>query len=118
MKTKFLRLGAIVLLCAAVGFAADVSGKWSADVPTRGETVKTTFMLKVDGEALTGTVESPQGSVAIANGKVSGDTISFTVEGQGGGSTTFEGTISGDEIKFKRTGRRGQPREFTATRVK
>jgi hypothetical protein len=31
---------------------------------------------------------------------------------------TFTGTVAGDEMKLKRAGGRGEPREFTAKRVK
>ena len=44
--------------------AADVSGKWSGEVPGRGgQTAAATFVFKVDGDKLTGTMTGPQGEV-------------------------------------------------------
>ncbi|MEK7406550.1 MAG: hypothetical protein AAB225_15720 [Acidobacteriota bacterium] len=113
------------LLCAvAVGaLAADVTGKWTAQVPGReGQTREVTFTLKADGEKLTGTMSGRQGAeIPIAEGKVSGDTLSFTVTQEMGGNTVkqiYTGKIAGDEIQFKREGGRGAAREFTAKRAK
>jgi len=111
----------ISALCA-VALAADVTGKWTAQVPGRdGQTREQVFTFKVDGEKLTGTVPAGQGQeVAIANGKVSGDTLSFTVTREMGGNSvklTYTGTLAGDVIKFKREGGQGQAREFTAKRA-
>ncbi len=44
--------------------------------------------------------------------------ISFVVEDAERGNQNFKGTVAGDEIKFTRTGARGNPRPFTAKRVK
>jgi hypothetical protein len=114
---------AIVLLAASfAAVAADVAGKWQAQVPGRNGTRETTFVLQTDGGKLTGTmsVEGQQPS-PIADGKISGDTVSFTATAERGGNTvkyTFTGTVAGDEIRFKREGGPGQPREFTAKRAK
>ncbi len=113
----------IVFALCAVALAADVTGKWTAQVPGRdGQTREQIFNFKVDGEKLTGTIPSGRGQdvVAIADGKISGDTLSFTVTRQMGGNSvklTYTGTIAGDVIKFKREGGQGQPREFTAKRA-
>jgi hypothetical protein len=114
---------ATLLLCVSSGvFAADVTGKWTAQVPSRqGGTREQTFNFKADGDKLTGTVSGRQGDVAIADGKISGDTISFTVKMEYGGNSVeqkYTGAVSGDEIKFKREGGQGAAREFTAKRAK
>ena len=112
----------ISALCA-VALAADVTGKWTAQVPGRdGQTREQIFNFKVDGEKLTGTIPSGRGQDvdAIADGKVSGDTLSFTVTREMGGNSvklTYTGTLAGDVIKFKREGGQGQAREFTAKRA-
>ena len=114
LATFVLALG----LGTGVIMGADASGKWFGKVPARGDTLAdTTFVLKVEGTKLTGTVDGVRGLKPIANGQVSGDTISFLVEDERG-NQSFKGTVSGDEIKFTRTGPNGQPRPFTATRVK
>lgn len=113
----------ILLLCFAFGvLAADVTGKWTAQVPGRsGQMREQTFNFKADGDKLTGTVSGRQADIAIADGKISGDAISFTVKMEYGGNTVeqkYTGAVAGDEIKFKREGGQGPAREFTAKRVK
>lgn len=115
-------LVAFTLLATSL-VAADVSGKWSAQVPGRnGETREQIFNLKADGEKLTGTMSAGQGGEAsIDDGKVAGDTVSFTMTREMNGNTvkwTYTGTVSGDEIKMKRAGGQGEPREFVAKRAK
>lgn len=107
-----------LLACGLAAWAADVTGKWTAQVPGRqGQARETTFMFKQDGETLTGTVSGQQGDQPIKDGKVSGNTIAFVRESQRG-KQTFTGTIAGDEIKFKRAMEQGDPQEFVAKRAK
>jgi hypothetical protein len=96
--------------------AADVSGKWTGQVTSRGEATTATFTFKVDGEKLTGTMTSSQGEVALQEGKVSGDQLSFTTTG-GNAKIVFQGTVAGNEIKMTRTREGGQSREFTLKRA-
>jgi hypothetical protein len=104
--------------------AADIGGRWTAQVPGRdGQPRETTFNFKVEGNKLTGTVSGRQGDNPISDGKIDGDEISFTVALNIGGSSVkllYKGKVSGDEIKFIRTreGSDQAAREFTATRVK
>jgi len=115
-KSTLLKVFVILGLTAGL-FAADVTGKWTAQVPGQGgQARETTFTLRVDGDKLTGTMSGRQGDTPIADGKVTGDKISFTVESQRG-KRTYVGTVSGDEIKFKREGGQ-QAQEFTAKRAK
>jgi hypothetical protein len=118
MLKRFIFATALCLLAVFAALAADVTGKWTAQVPGRsGQTREQTFNLKADGQTLTGTVSGRQGDVQISNGKIDGDKISFTVAG-GQGEQKYTGTVSGDEIKFKREGGQGAAREFTAKRAK
>lgn len=117
-----IRIALLSFALAIAAFAADVSGKWTAEVPGRGgNTQKVTITLKADGSALTGTVSNPMGETAISDGKVDGDTVTFTVTREMQGNTVkqnYTGKLAGDEIKFTvvREGGQGQPREFTAKR--
>jgi hypothetical protein len=115
-----LILGAIAaFLLAATLAAADISGKWTGQVPRRsGEPAEYTFTFKVEGDRLTGTVTTPQGESPIVDGKVSGDTITFKVEDSPRGASDYKGNIAADAIQFTRTGRGGQARPFTAKRAK
>ena len=113
-----------VFAALSLAWAADVNGKWTAQVPGRGgQTRETTFNFKAEGEKLTGTVSGMQGDTPISDGKISGDDISFTLKlNFQGNEITFlyKGKISGDEIKMTRTRQGGdQPgQEFTAKRAK
>jgi len=112
-----MRLILTLLFSLSVIVAGDISGKWTGKVPVRGgELADTTFVFKVEGGTLTGTVTGAQGESKIVDGKVEGDAISFAVDSERG-KQQFKGTLAGDELKMSREGRNG-PREFTAKRVK
>jgi hypothetical protein len=123
-KKMKLRVTLLTALLAVGAFAADVTGKWAAEMPGRnGQPPRTQQMeFKIDGGTLTGSFESPRGSTPISEGKVDGDTITFkVVREMNGNSVTqkYVGTISGDVINFKVSteGREGPAREFTAKRA-
>jgi hypothetical protein len=111
-------------------FAADATGTWSAQIPSRRRNTQdprppaeqgrgggapaaaptvATFVLKVEGKKLTGTAEMPafgRGApekVEIEDGKVDGDSISFTVGGSSGRENFLKGKVSGDTIEFSMT---------------
>ena len=112
-------LAALALLTTGL-FAADVTGKWTAEMQGRdGQKMVQTFNLKADGDKLTGTISSPRGEREIIEGKVSGDEISFAVEFEFQGEKRkipYTGKLEGDELKMKSTfGER--VREFTAKRA-
>ena len=112
-----------VAILAAVVQAADVTGKWTGQVPTRdGGTREATFNFKQDGEKLTGTMTGPQGDIELKDGAVKGDDVSFNVALSFGGNDVkliYKGKVAGDEIKFTRQ-REGadQTQEFTIKRAK
>ena len=117
--------GALVGIFAIAAFAADVTGKWTAEVPGRGGNMATTtIVLKQDGAKLTGTVDGGRGGPAeITDGKVDGDNISFTVSRTFNDQTfklSYKGKVAGEEIKFTRTMEGGQgapPVDFTAKKA-
>jgi hypothetical protein len=123
---KTLLLTALVGIFAFAATAADVSGKWTAEVPGRGGNMQTnTFVLKADGAKLTGTANGGRGGDAeISDGKVDGDNVSFVVVRDFGGNTvkiSYKGKVSGDTIKFTRTmegmDNAPPPVEFTAKKA-
>jgi hypothetical protein len=120
---KLLAAGFLSGLLALTALAADVNGKWVAQVPGRGgQTREVTFNFKADGNTLTGTVTTPRGDSEISDGKIEGDTISFSQNLEFGGNQVkllYKGTVSGDEIKFTRSreGGQGRTQEFTAKRA-
>jgi hypothetical protein len=68
-----------LLLLAAVALAADVTGTWNATVETPAGTGNPTFVLKQDGEKLTGTYTGMLGKADLT-GAVKGDKIEFQFE--------------------------------------
>ncbi len=107
MKTRILLIGAAALMILLVSaWAADVSGKWVAEVQggPMGPS-ETTFNFIVDGTTLTGTVTTARGESAISEGKINGDEISFVVVRKMSDremKMQWKGKVSGDEIKFTR----------------
>ena len=106
MKNVNLWVAAVLLILLA-GFAgaADVTGKWVAQMQGRQGTTETVFNFTVDGTKLSGTMSNPMGENAITDGKINGDEISFVVVRSFGGNevkTVWKGKVSGDEIKFTR----------------
>jgi len=111
-----------LFLAAAAVFAADVNGKWVAQVPGRGgETRESTFTFKADGSQLTGTVSTPRGEMPISDGKIDGDDISFSQVMEFNGNQVklnFKGKVAGDVIKFTRQREGGdRVQEFTAKKA-
>jgi hypothetical protein len=121
MRTLLTILTLIGLL-ACCALAADVTGKYKADIPGRdGQTREQFFNLKAEGEKLTGTISSQMGETAISDGKISGDEISFNVVRERDGNTMkmiYTGKVAGDEIKFvMQMEGRDMKREFVAKKV-
>ena len=119
---NFTLAGAFVLAATLVAQAADITGKWTAQVPGReGQTREQTFTFKVEGEKLTGTTTGMGGDQPITDGTVKGDAIAFTVVANFQGNEVkmlYKGTITGEEIKFTRQ-REGGDRvaEFVAKKA-
>ena len=116
-----------IALFAVPAVAADVSGKWVAQMTSpSGSQSERIFMFKVSGDKLTGTIANQQVYLAtfeekgkpkttgtlktqsgnpqeISEGKVSGDDISFVIVSSMMGNevrTVYAGKISGNEIVF------------------
>lgn len=125
MKTRaVLWTLALVVLLAVTAVAADVSGKWVAQVPGRGGNMQeTTFNFKVSGATLTGSVTNPRGEMEISEGKASADEVSFVVIRKVQDmemKTVYKGKIAGNEIQFTsemQGGRGAGPQSFTAKRA-
>ena len=126
----------LVALCAFAASAADISGKWVAQVPGRdGTPMEQTYVFKVDAGKITGTLTMNFGGQAmeqkIVDGKLEGDAVSFTVVMDFNGNEMkflYKGTVAGSEMKLTRTregaapgggggGGRGGPQEIVAKKV-
>jgi len=122
---KALKVLLVGCVAAAAMFAADVTGKWTAEMQGRGgNTMTVTMNLKADGNNLTGTVSGRNGDTDISDGKVDGDNISFKVVREFNGNKVtqnYKGKLNGDTIHFTVTMEGGmgggQAREFDAKRA-
>jgi hypothetical protein len=120
---KLLWVIALAAALALTAFAADPTGKWTAQFPGRdGQTMTSNLTLKADGATLTGTISGRQGDNPISEGKISGDDISFVVVRNMGDQQMkmqYKGKVAGDEIKMTMQFREGMPpREMVYKRVK
>lgn len=126
MKRILLLVSVCAVLFATVPtrttFAAtDINGTWSGEFPGQdGNPFTLTYVFKVDGTKLTGTVQTPHGGpLSLDNGKIDGDKISFDVNVNG---TIFrhEGTINADatiKLNSKTSDGSFPPTEFMLKRV-
>ncbi|QKJ30929.1 glycoside hydrolase [Mucilaginibacter mali] len=85
MKKRLFSTIALVcgafLICLAI--AADLTGKWTGSIKTPNGDFPVKYTFKVDGEALTGTADSDQGSIPITDGKISGNNFVFNLNFNG-----------------------------------
>ena len=122
--TKITRILALAISCVAAGLAhaADVGGTWTASFDTQVGKQEYTYILKVEGAALSGTAKSNLlGDSTLSDGKVDGNKISFVEKGSYQGMPlqfNYTGELVGDEIRFKRELMGLPAEEFVATRSK
>jgi hypothetical protein len=121
---RMVQAAGLLLICtalAAVAVAADVTGTWKSKMETPRGTTETDFVLKQEGEKLTGKAVTARGEAELKEGSVNGDTVQFTVErrfGQEGRVFTlvYKAKVVGG--KLEGTVQVGdQERPFTATRA-
>jgi hypothetical protein len=133
MYRNLLLASTILLAAVFVAPAADLTGKWVAEVAGRGGagSAEITFEFQVEGKKLTGTVggdamaqgrggggrrggggggdvvdPSAPSDRHISDGKIDGAKVSFNVKIDRGGQTyvtSFKGTFTDDEMKLKMT---------------
>jgi hypothetical protein len=120
MRTKCVILSCLLAVAA---WAADATGKWTAEVKGRqGNTQTVTISLKADGGALTGSFQGARGGPAdIQDGKVDGNKVTFSITRKMQDNEVkilYEGTMAGDQIMFKSHPEAAPDRvnEFTAKR--
>ncbi len=85
MKTGILTT--VALICGFVYsmvIYADLSGKWAGtlNIPN-GQSIPLTYVFKIDGEKLGGSVTSAQGELPITDGKTNGSEFVFIVNVNG-----------------------------------
>jgi hypothetical protein len=84
MKKILITTALVCTFAAAFAYFADISGKWSGmlNAPD-GNQYPLNYTLKADGDKLTGTGDSPQGSINLTQGMIKGDSLSFHIDVNG-----------------------------------
>lgn len=79
---------------------SNVDGVWNTVTNTPMGPQSATFTLATDGNALTGNMSSPQGTIDIEDGAVDGDSLSWKANITSPMAMTleFSATVNGDEI--------------------
>jgi hypothetical protein len=119
---SFVGVAALILWAAmqATTAGADVAGEWAMTYTTHeGVKMSSTLTLKVEAGALTGTISSPRGSIAIEEVSVKGSDITFAVTRVGFGDKIridYSGTVKGDTMKLKMKAGAREPIDITAKR--
>jgi len=108
----------VALMLSPIGSvaAADFSGLWKGKAEfTGGQMMELTYDLKVQGDKVTGTVETQRGKLEIADGKLNGDEFTFTTK-RGDVSVNHVAKWSDGKIKISVHTANGD-REYTLERV-
>jgi hypothetical protein len=96
--TKLILPALLLLGLSGAALAADINGKWTAEVQGRNGTVTQTLVLNASGNNLTGSFEGGRGgAVDISDGTIDGDKVSFKVVREFNGNQftqQFKGTLS------------------------
>ena len=81
MRRKlFISIALLSCFIFVMAVVADLTGKWVGTIRTPdGNEIQVTYNFKADGDKLTGSAESPAGSVTIDDGKITGDIFTFKV---------------------------------------
>ena len=98
LMTKLILTAILLLGISGATLAADVDGKWTAEVEGRRGTVTQTLVLKASGNNLTGSFEGGRGgAVDISDGAIDGNKVSFKVIREFNGNQftqQYKGTLS------------------------
>ena len=98
MMKKLIGPMALLLGISGAALAADIDGKWTAEVEGRRGTVTQTLVLKAAGNNLTGSFEGARGgAVNISDGTIDGNKVSFKVIREFNGNQftqQYKGTLS------------------------
>jgi hypothetical protein len=116
MNRQILKLLGLMALTGWLAAAADIDGRWMAQVEGRkGGKVTETLTLKANGNKLAGSIQRRAAPRDISDGTINGNTVSFKVTREVEGKTVtqqYKGTVSGGVLKLQVTGSRGGSREI------
>jgi hypothetical protein len=98
LMTKLILPALLLLGISGAAMAADINGKWTAEVEGRNGTVTQTLVLNTSGNNLTGSFEGARGGpVAISDGTIDGNKVSFKIVREFNGNQftqQYKGTLS------------------------
>ncbi|HEY6342371.1 MAG TPA: hypothetical protein VIY49_12830 [Bryobacteraceae bacterium] len=121
MTNRFGWLVALLVIACLAALAADIDGKWTAEVQGGKGPQTQTLNLKAQGDKLTGTIEGGRGGpVEISEGMIHGNDVMFKVVREFNGNKVeqnYKGTFSGDDLKMTVEGGRG-PQDMAFKRAK
>jgi hypothetical protein len=108
---------AMLLFLSAAMLAVDVTGTWNAKVDLGGQGGTPTFVLKQDGDKLTGTYSGALGDAPV-HGTIKGSDVTFDFDVQGA-AVHYSGKLSADGNKMEGTCDYGGQASgtFTATKA-
>ena len=100
LLSTFVVFGLALIIAGGVSAQKSVEGEWDGMFNTPGGTRPFNFVLKVDGEKLSGTAKRSSGDVPLT-GTVKGSdiTFSYTISYNGNNVTlTYTGKVNGDSM--------------------
>src|ERR1700733_10767555 len=105
MKRQIFTLLGMMTLTSWLASAADIDGKWTAQVQGRDGQVTQNLMLKADGGTLTGSLEGGGrgGAANISEGTINGGDLYFKIVREFNGNSVtqeYKGTLSGGDLKL------------------
>ena len=91
--------GAALALAASAAFAAtSVAGNWAMTVDTPAGSGNPSFVLKQDGDKVSGTYKGAFGSAPVT-GSVKGDVLTMSYTSSAGPVITYTGKVTGNKIE-------------------
>ncbi len=87
------------------GSSASLTGKWNIGIDAGGQVMSFSMNLTQSGDTITGTIESPQGSIPISSGTIKDGVV--TLKSTSPIELTFVGQVSGSSISGNVTAPQG-----------
>jgi len=122
---KIVILAVMILTGLVCLYAADITGKWTAQFDSQVGVQKYVFEFKVDGAKLTGmaisNIGGTEAKTAISEGTVKGDDVAFVENLKYQDMDlriAYKGKITGEEIKLSRMVGDQEGETFVAKRAK
>jgi hypothetical protein len=92
----YMKILALLILSAAMTFAADITGKWTANVVLDAGSGSPNFEFHQSGDKITGTYSGTVGEAKLT-GTVTGNKVEFTFDAGEAGAVKYSGTLDGDK---------------------